>query len=349
MKRILVITKYRFIGDTLIAIPTIRAIKRRWPDSSITVLTGARACELLQNCPYIEHCIEYDPYRPSDKGLAQYLRLLSRLRQENYDLALVLNRSFHSALTATLGGARKRVGWSGFEGRDFLLTDRCVYDREKPEIDCFFDVFRRSSQESEYERHLELWLTASEKWDSASYLPEFRRLIGMQPGATHGYKQWPIENFVHVAECLIGNANDTGIVLIGGAEERPVANAFMSAASNELKERTTDLVGKLSLRLTLGAVSQLNAFVGNDTAIRHAAVALDTPSIGIFGPTSCTKWGNAFPPRHLVVSSTTGKMTDVTSDSILQSVEILPLEPSGHIKGRRSEQNLIGSSVSVEV
>jgi heptosyltransferase II len=323
LNRILVVTKYRFIGDTLTAIPTIRAVKEQWPNASVSLLSGARACELLQNCPYIDQFIEFDPYRTSDQGLGRYVSLLNKLRQEKFDLALVLNRSFHSALTAALGGAKKRVGWSGFEGRDFLLTERCAYDKVKPEIDCFLDVYRAASWAEPANRQMEVWLHDRELAESSNLLPREGHLAGFQPGATHDYKQWPRHYFSRLAEEMMDRNPNQRFILIGGPEEKHIADGFLERAPKRVVDRTTNFVGKLSLRMTLAVVSQLDLFVGNDTAIRHAAVAFDTPSIGIFGPTSYVKWGNSNPPRHVVVTASTGKMVDVSVEDVLSAVDML--------------------------
>jgi ADP-heptose:LPS heptosyltransferase len=229
----------------------------------------------------------------------------------------VLNRSFHSVLTATLGGAKKRIGWSGFEGRDFMLSVACKYDHDKPEIECFLDVFRAAAGEIECNPNLELWLDQQEVAEAAEHLPQGDFLLGIQPGATHEYKQWPRASFVSMCERIVEHNDRVRIVLIGGGDEEAIAQSFLAEASPKLAERVTNLVGRLSLRTTLGVVSQLHGFIGNDTAIRHAAVALNVPSIGLFGPTNKSKWGNANAPRHIVVSSTTGKMEDISVDLVL--------------------------------
>jgi heptosyltransferase-2 len=320
LTRILVVTKYRFIGDTLNAVPTFRAIKERWPDSEVTLLSGARACELLQNCPYVDRFIEFDPYRQTDKGIGRYLGLILRLRRQRYEIAFVLNRSFHSALTAALAGAKRRVGWSGFEFRDFMLTDFSIYDRDKLESECFLDVFRSVGGSYQNPPLLQTWLTSNELACAAKILPKGDFVLGVQPGATHGYKQWPLENFLEVCEKLVSGGSRTKIVLIGGPDEELIAERFIEKASPLLKEHVTNLVGRSSLRSSLSVVAQLDAFVGNDTAIRHAAVASDTLSIGLFGPTSASKWGNARPPRHIVLSSESGKMDDISVDAVLNAI-----------------------------
>jgi lipopolysaccharide heptosyltransferase II len=316
-QRILVATKYRFIGDTILAIPALRAMARLWPEAKISVLTGAKAREVLRYSPYVHEVIEFDPYRASDRGLIRYVRLIRTLRQRQFDLAVVLNRSFHSALTAALGGARFRAGWSGFDRRDFLLQAVCPYRPYGSEIDCYLDVVRAVASEDATDGELELWLTDREKENASRMLGSGGPTIGMQPGATHQNKRWPAENYAELASRLIEEDPQRRIVLIGGPDERTACMEVQRVASQKVLDRTIDCVGKLDLRATLAMLTRLDVFVGNDTAIRHGAVAVNIPSLALFGPTSAQKWGNEHPPRHMVLTSPTDKMRDLPLEDVL--------------------------------
>ena len=325
VERILVFTKYRFIGDTLLAIPTLRAAARQWPNARLTLVTGARACELLQNCPYVHEFIEFDPYRPSDRGALCYARLIRKLRQRRFDLALVLNRSFHSALTAALAGARVRTGWAGFQGRDFLLQRRCSYGGDDPEITSYLDVLRLAAPNIATDFHLHLWVTKEERGDIPAEVRMEGEWIGVQPGASHDYKRWPAERYAALIDHLLDADPSRRIILLGGPEEREAAAAVLSQCASELRPRIANYVGELRLRQTLGVMTHLSWFVGNDTAVRHAAVALDIPSIGLFGPTNARKWGNGAPPRHCVITAPNATMEEITVKDAISHVRLLQI------------------------
>ena len=87
IKRILIATKFRFIGDTLLATPIFRAARAQWPDAHIALLTGKNARVLLQNNPYSRRNTGSSiPYK-SDKGTKAYLRLVHRIRSGKFDLS----------------------------------------------------------------------------------------------------------------------------------------------------------------------------------------------------------------------------------------------------------------------
>ena len=160
IKRVLISTKFRFIGDTLLAIPIFRAARAQWPHAHIALLTGTNARVLLQNNPYLDEILEFDPYK-SDRGTRHYLELVRRLREGRFDLCLALNRSFHSALTPWLGGIPLRAGFNS-EGRGPLLNCRVNYDRDKSEIACYFDVLRAVAPTVPVNPILELWISPEE-------------------------------------------------------------------------------------------------------------------------------------------------------------------------------------------
>jgi heptosyltransferase-2 len=340
--RILIATKYRFIGDTLLSVPAIRAVAELWPDAKISVLTGNKALETLQHCPYVHDTIEFDPYRVSDKGLWRFWATVRELRKRHFDLALVFNRSFHSALISVLGGASISVGWQGFESRDFLLKASCAYGRDDCEIDSYLDIVKRAftmieGQDitREFDRHLEMWLTDEERENIPDLLRGDEMFIGMQPGASHDYKRWPAERFARLADKIVSMPLGTArIVLFGGPEEESAAQEMLALCNSRTRENTIDLTGKLPLRGTLASLARLTYFIGNDTAIRHGAVALGVPSLGLFGPTSAAKWGNSSPPIHQVIASPTEahRMDDISvEEAEVAMMSVLPIISSNRV------------------
>ena len=320
IRRILIATKFRFIGDTLLAIPIFRAARAQWPDAHIALLTGKNARVLLQNNPYLDEIIEFDPYK-SDKGGRPYLCLIRRLRAGRFDLCLALNRSFHSALTPWLGRIRVRAGFES-EGRGPLLNRRVPYDREKSEIACYFDVLHAVAPYAPVNPALELWVSESETRQARERLREIwgadvprARLVGIQPGASLPRKRWGAACFAQVADALLRQDPDRRVVLIGGPEERDAAEEMLAACAPETRARVASFTGACDLRGSLALLSQLGLFLGNDTAIMHSAVALGAPTVSLFGPTNPRKWGN-YGLCHRVLESPDGTMASLKAEDV---------------------------------
>ena len=324
IQRILIVTKFRFIGDTLLAVPIFRAARAQWPDAHITLLTGKNARVLLQNNPYLDEIMEFDPYK-SDRGTWAHLKLISLLRHDRYDLCLALNRSFHSALTPFLGGVRVRAGFCS-EGRGPLLNCRVDYDREKSEISCYFDVLRAVAPEVTENPALELWISEAERaqaldrlaaaWpDEGRAALESRAMVGFQPGASLERKRWDAARFAQVADALVSENPGLRIALIGGPDEADAAAEMLKECHPETSARMVSFAGSCDLRGSLALVSQLGLFIGNDTAIMHSAVALGVPTVALFGPTNPRKWGN-YGPCHRVLESPDGSMASLPVEDV---------------------------------
>jgi heptosyltransferase-2 len=331
-KRILIVTKFRFIGDTLLAIPIFRAARARWPQAHITLLTGGKAGMLLQNNPYLDNVFEFDPIGV-DRGMGAFFQLVRVLRGKRFDLCLSLNRSFHSALIPWLAGVKVRTGFDS-EGRGPLLTVRVPYDKDKSEIACYFDVLRSVAPEIEENPSTELWVNDDELAVAARMLDkeipvprEERILIGVQPGASLPDKRWLPEYFARLANTLTAADPRIWIVVLGGGEEKDAEAAMVSVCSRGSMKRTVSFVGACDLRGTLGVLAHLSLFVGNDTAVTHSAVALGVPTVALFGPTNSKKWGNYGDTRRVLVSPN-GTMAGIEVDQVVAAAGAL-LAPAG--------------------
>jgi len=319
-RSILVTTKYRYIGDTLLAVPTLRAIRRHWPEAHITLLTGDSAAELLKGCPYVDEVIAFNPENPANRGINLYRNLVPRLRSARIDIAFIYHTSFHAAIAPWLAGARQRVGWAGFEGRDILFTKKLRYVEDRNELELDLDMVRAVAPEIVTDNRVELWLTPDDLADVPDDLKAEQTVIGIQPGATNNGKRWPAASFAALANEILARGLADKIAIIGGTDELGSTAEFLAEATAEVRGAVIDLTGKLRLRQTLAALKRLAFFVGNDTAIRHSTVALDVPSVGLFGPTNPVKWANCNPPRQQVLLSPTKLMKDIAPETVLAHV-----------------------------
>ncbi len=333
MERILLATKFRFIGDTLLAVPLVRAVRAQWPRARIVLLTGYNARALLENNPYLDEIIEFDP-RGRDQGTAAFLRLVARLRRARFDACFVLNRSFHSALIPALAGIPLRVGFAS-EGRTWLLSRPVPYDPDKSEIDCYFDVLRAVAPHVPTDPALALWLSDNERAQAVFHLCAAwgediapACLVGIQPGASLPEKRWPAARFALLADALAQSDPQTRIVLVGGPDERASADAMLLACAPPTHPQIRDFVGRFDLRGSLALLAHLGLFVGNDTAILHSANALGVPTVALFGPTSPRKWGTPAPTRR-ILEAPDGAMESLSTDEVVQAVCALrPAAPS---------------------
>jgi len=297
-KRIVILTKFRFMGDTIVAVPFFAQLRRHYPDADITLLAAPSVVTALTNCPHLDRILPVDMRGRSRWQHGKELHAM--LREGDYQAGFLLNRSLHCAVTCWAAHLPVRIGYINEFRRPFL-TVPIPYFFDRNEVDCHLDMLRALGLPAR-DSLPDLWMTDAEKARAQQILREHgwngsRPLIGVQPGSNDApIREWGAERFAHVARTL---AAETGgqVVLMGGEGERETADRTARA----LRTASIDIVGKLPLREALAAIGQCDLWLSNDTGLLHAAVAQRVASVGLFGPNKVVRWGYDAPRHRSVV------------------------------------------------
>lgn len=299
-KRILVM-RYRFIGDTILAVPFLRNLRRAYPDAVIDVLIGPQSGKVLEGCPYVNELIPFDTtdFHKYDRGGGKKRNLLSyawELRARRYDMIFVLKRSLSSGLLAWLAGARYRVGYDT-QGRGFLLTHRVPMRRNVHEVESVLDVLRGANVPI-IDKHLEAWPSAEEQEQVYQIAPQLRECgtkILIHAAAAHPEKMYPLEKWAQVLR-LLQKRHDAAFYFTG-AERDYELYAELERLSGI---KAVNLAGKLSMRGSIALLKNMDLAACVDSGPAHLSAAVDTPTIAIFGPTDPLRWG-PWGDKHTVV------------------------------------------------
>src|SRR4029434_8743112 len=108
-----------WVGDAVLAIPAMKAVRERFPNAEITLLVRPWVAGIFKSAPFIDHLSR----EPRPHGLRDWLRVTGSIRKNSYDLALLFPNSFESAVMIFLGRVPTRVGYAT-DGRRWLLTNR---------------------------------------------------------------------------------------------------------------------------------------------------------------------------------------------------------------------------------
>lgn len=296
-----------WVGDVVMATPLLRAIRRRFPDSHVTLLLKRYLGDLVDGGDWMDECVYLPPRRPSGESRRATRRLVRELRGRAFDLAIVLPNSFSSAFLAWRIGARRRVGFNR-DGRGVLLTDRVeVPNRVRggyapmPLVEYYTHLARAIGCESPGDR-LELFTTAGcdQRVDGLLHghgLASGRPRVVLCPGAKFGAsKCWLPERFAAVADALV-QRRGAAVIISPGPGEEPLAHAIARAM------RQPNLVLENPC-LTLGELKSLirgaDLLLGNDTGPRHFARAFDVPRVTVFGPTE-PRWTDTSHDKEQIV------------------------------------------------
>lgn len=289
------------LGDTLVAIPALRTVRRHFRDAELVMLQNVAAGNIVMASEVIPDDLvdRYLGYRTSNyklRGLGKiisFYKLWKNIRHENFHAVVYLvisERSERSVLRDKMFfrscGIRELVGFHAFtkevlypvdeNQRPAMTQQEAVRKLERLELDGLRTntkedlrqpLFDLSSVEVEITKE---WLASVRRNPNA-------KLIAIAPGCKTISNLWPIERFIAVGTKLIVEEN-CEIVIVGGKGESSLAEDMIKAWGEGI-----NAAGKFSVRESASLISRCNAYIGLDTGTTHLAAAVGTPCFGIYG------------------------------------------------------------------
>ena len=274
------------LGDTILAIPTIRAIRHTFPNAEFTVLASPTNLNYLTHCPYIDKHI---PFRTPEP------RLFTELRQEGFDWAIDLEHWPRlSALLAYVSGAPLRIGFQTTKQyRHFLFTHTVPHTAGRHEVRNFLDIATRLGCPT-LEFGLEVWYTEAERaWVDQTLVQEAvsreRPISVLHPEAgrrDEPRRRWPVERYVALADALVARYG-AQIILTGAPGEVAVSQEI----ARRTKHRAVVLAGRTDVNQLAALFAAAALVVSGNCGPMHLAAAVGAPVIGLHGPTNFAQWG----------------------------------------------------------
>jgi heptosyltransferase-3 len=287
VRRVLVV-RLRSIGDTVLATPTLHALRRFLPSAQIDVLLEDWVAPLLEGFEDVDNVITVER-----KSTASRARIARALRTARYDVAYNLHGGTTATFLTRATGARHRVGFAAYRYSR-------LYNHAAPSPIVLWG--REKIHSVEQQLALVGWtgvpvsdlpatrLAVTKDADagitrrlSEVGLDETSQLALLHPAAAFETKQWATENFARVAEEL--KARGLSIIAVAAPHETEVINTLQKSSSAEIKAFTD-----LSLPEVTALCARARLFVGNDSGIAHIASAVGCPSVVIFGSSNVMHW-----------------------------------------------------------
>ncbi|HET6142825.1 MAG TPA: lipopolysaccharide heptosyltransferase II [Candidatus Acidoferrales bacterium] len=279
-----------WVGDAVMAIPALEAIRETHAGDEICVLARPAVADLFAGQPFVDRVIRYESHR-EHRGWWGREKLIAALRNEKFDVAVLLQNAFDAAWLAWRAGIPERVGYSR-DGRGPLLTKAIrvpsVGEIPKHESHYYLELLRRTGLVRAPAAIPPIRLEVSEEAlasAEAALLAAGARENGWRcaiaPGASYGAaKCWPPEYFAQLADRLISECG-ADVIFFGTEGEKEIAARILSS----MRSRAISLVGETSMRYLAAMFASCSVFVGNDSGAMHVAAAAGLPAIGIFGST----------------------------------------------------------------
>lgn len=279
-----------WVGDAVMCLPALHAIRARFPQARITILAKSVVSDLYVNQPFTDELLIYNPKR--------YLSTAGDLRRRNFDCAILLQNAFEAAWIAWLARIPVRIGYNR-DLRGFLLTNPIETPAlgEIPRHQRFYylELLRRAGLIDALPDSDAIRLAAP-----ASKIPDriiLDRIIGVSPGAAFGgAKRWLPERFAEAAGKL-ATARGASIALFGSAGERALCDQVAQLLNGH---RVTNFAGQTTLAQFIERASQCEIFLTNDSGAMHITSALGVPTVAIFGATDDIATGPTGPRARIV-------------------------------------------------
>jgi len=276
-----------WIGDAVLTMPSLAALRATFPAAHITVLAKPWVAEVYALSPEIDEVMPYR--RPGiHEGIRGLIRLAGELRVRRFDAVILLQNAIEAAILSCLARIPIRAGY-GTDGRALLLTHAV---KKAPGIGdvhqtrYYLEMVKAlGCRETGKELHLatgpEHELLADKLLDRLGMAGK-HPLVGIAPGAAYGpAKRWFPERFAAVADRLIRDEG-ASILLFGSTGDKPAAAAVARHAAGSL----VDIAGQTGLKEAIAVMARCDLFISNDSGLMHLAAALGVPTVAIFGSTN---------------------------------------------------------------
>jgi heptosyltransferase-3 len=287
VRRVLVV-RLRSIGDTVLATPSLYALRRFLPHAQIDILLESWVAPLLDGCADVDNVLTIERGSTMERA-----RMARRLRATGYDVAYNLHGGTTATLLMRAAGAHQRVGYADYQYSRLL-------NHTAPPATALWRQAKTHSVEQQLglmgwtgvpvtDRPATRLVVTEAARESLSRklkalgLDEAAPLALVHPVAAFDSKQWATENFARIAERL--EARGLKVVAVAAQTEERVLSALAATSAASIIT-----LSDLSLPEITALSRRARVFVGNDSGIAHVAAAVGTPSVVIFGSSNVAHW-----------------------------------------------------------
>ena len=286
LKNILII-KPSSLGDIVLALPALTALRKSFPDAKISWLIRPEFAPLLENHPHLTEIIAFDRkflgkawFHPGAFGAL--ISLIRRLRQAKFDAVIDLQGLFRTASLAWFSGCKRRFGMAKTrELAHLFYTHKTPQTKELIHlVDYYLEITKTAgAAESDVQfvlpHHPEAADSLGRLLKSHDIEPENYAVF--VPGSAHKDKRWPIERFAELAG-KISSQFGLHIVATGNAGEAALIENLKELA----KVPVANIAAQTSLSELVVLLKNAKLVVSNDTGPGHIAAALSTPLVLMF-------------------------------------------------------------------
>ncbi len=327
--RILVIRQHNQLGDMLCVTPLLQALRARYPDAFVALLTSPVNHEVMLHHAALDTVINFDKrdfLRGKTLRPAALWRFIRSLRALTFDLVLVpatVSTSTTSDVLAYVTGARTRIGAGSINGKAnpsaFLYTHERHLSwpdgQPRHQTDRNMDIADLLLLPVQ-DRSLDLTLTSVERSTGLARVRELtgnvRPVIAYHVGAGKPPNRWPADKFAALINLLGRELRAAALLISGPMDEESVSDVAARLGVPYY------LIERQSIRTVASYLASVDLLVSNDTGIMHVGAASGAPVLSLFGPTDPRQWAPCG-ARHRYIQSSSGDIGNITVDEVAET------------------------------
>jgi ADP-heptose:LPS heptosyltransferase len=309
--RNILIIDFGQLGDVVMSLPALRAIRARFPNARISVAAGKPSSEIVEMSGHADAVIAIDRVALRDGfkplSILRIFRVVKDVRGRQFDFVIDLHSLSETNLMGFLSGAQQRL-FSRRRGRslDFLSNFRPrppleENNRTRHQVDRYLDVLRplgiedaprlaKLASRPETDREVSALLHKAKADIGAP-------LVGLFPGAGHESRRWPLERFAQLAETFDRSDGVRSVVFLGPEERSLVSQIKGSFPSSSV------ILDRLTIPQLAAALARLAVFVSNDTGPMHIAAAVGVPIVLLLDRRAPETYIPLGDPKHVIYSA----------------------------------------------
>ncbi|CBN55909.1 MULTISPECIES: glycosyltransferase family 9 protein [Kamptonema] len=306
------------IGDQILFFPTLDGLKQLYPNTQVDAIVEPRAKGAYRVCKSVKEVIPYD--FKDRNALADWGNLLGIIRDREYEAVISLGQRWSVGLLLWLTGINKRVGYAG--GGSIFLTDAIPLKTEQYAAEMYHDLLQGFDINTPCPP-----LAINVPKQDIQWAEAEQQRLGIKDSGyilIHGGssqlalskgidKIYPVDKWQQIIQDLQQRQPNLPVVVVKGPEDAAFVDKLVESCPQVLAIAPDD-IGKLA-----AAIAAANLMLCTDSAPMHLAVAVQTYTIALFGPTDPAK---LLPKsdRFIGLKSPTGKMADISPQDVLKKV-----------------------------
>ena len=277
------------IGDAVLLIPSLKVLKKQFPDTNIDILAEKRNAGILRGNKLVNSLYLYDELSPS--GLLAVLK-------NRYD-AVIDTEQWHklTSVVSFITKAPIRIGFNT-NGRGRLYSTAVEYKQSDYESGSFLNLVSELTGKKHRFNTKASFLDVEnliQNKEFREYNKGFNSIVGIFPGATVKERRWGVQKFSELTENLLNNK--IGVVILGGTNDIPDADRICRILG---RKDYLNLTGKTKLDETTAIISQIDLLVSSDSGLMHIAYGTGTKTVSLFGVGIEEKWAPRGPGNFVI-------------------------------------------------